>query len=169
MDKASDKRGFRSPEGYFERFPDRLMARMKAEEGQAISSRGGFKVPDGYFEGLADRLQERVPRKGPKVRTLWRPRLGWIAAAAAAILLLLLMPDRQVAGIEFEDLSGESIASYLESREGDLSTQELAETLPLNEIALEDMLEATLETQHIAEYLENETEVDDEFYWNDNE
>ena len=133
------------------------MARMKAENHRDNGSQGGFKVPDGYFEGLADRLQERMPKDGKKVRTLWMPRLGWIAAAAVAILLLVLFPDRQVAGVEFEDLSGESIATYLESREGDLSAQELAETLPLNEIALEDILDASLDTQHIDDYLENET------------
>ena len=169
MDNASDNRGFRSPEGYFENFPDRVMARMKADTRRENGSEGGFKVPDGYFEGLADRLQERMPKDGAKVRNLWMPRLGWIAAAAVAILLLVLFPDRQVAGVEFEDLSGESIATYLESREGDLSAQELAETLPLNEIALEDILDASLDTQHIADYLENETEVEDEFYWNNDE
>ena len=169
MDNASEKRGFRLPEGYFKDFPDRVMARMKPESSQNIESQGGFKVPDGYFEGLADRIQERMPGDEPKVRTLWVSRIGWVAAAAAAILLLVLMPDRQVAGVEFEDLSGESIASYLETRDGDLSAQELAEGLPLNEIAFEDFTGASLDAQHIAEYLENDTEVEDEFYWNDDE
>jgi hypothetical protein len=169
MNKVSGKGGYRTPEGYFTRLPDRVMDRIKAESGSKKNPDGGFKVPDGYFDRFPDRLEERMAHSPSKVRKLWPSRLGWVAAAAAAILLLFLIPDRQAAEIEFGDLTGETIAEYLGSKEEDLSSDEIAEALPLDEIALEDMLDASLETQHIAEYLENDREVDEEFYWNNDE
>ena len=143
------------------------MDRIKAESGSKKNPDGGFKIPDGYFDRFPDRLEQRMAHNPSKVRKLWPARLGWVAAAA--ILLLFLIPDRQTAEIEFGDLTGETIAEYLGSKEEDLSSDELAEALPLDEIALEDMLDASLETQHIAEYLENDREVDEEFYGNNEE
>ena len=169
MGNTSKDSGFKTPEGYFDHLQDRILDHTAQVRNRRKDHRHGFRVPEGYFEGLADRLQERRKNKESKVRRLRPVNLSWIAAAAAAVLLLILVPDRGENSIEFKDLTGESIAEYLQTWEGDLSSDELADALPLNDIALEDILDASLQTQQIADYLENNTEADDELYWESDE
>ena len=53
--KEKPKRTFKTPEGYFENFNERLLDRMAKEE-SIIPKEDGFTVPEGYFEKL------RLPR-----------------------------------------------------------------------------------------------------------
>lgn len=170
MSKASENKGFRTPDRFFEQFPDRLLERVKNQKAPGDMAGQGFRVPEGYFESLSDRLQERMVSRDRGVRRLWPPRLAWIGAAAAAItLLLVLLPGKQATVPEFRDLNGEAIAEYLQTREWDMSSQELAETLPLGEIAMEDVLETAPGADQIMDYLEIHTESEDEFYLDNND
>ncbi len=55
MKAFNRKNPFKTPEGYFEGLPDRLMDRI-SEKGPRIPENDGFRVPDGYFEGLHDKI-----------------------------------------------------------------------------------------------------------------
>ena len=165
MNPTSENNGFKNPEGYFNRFPDRLMSRIR-EEGSASHTRGegAFKVPDGYFDTFSDRLEQRLEAKQSQVRALWGPRLGWIAAAAAVVVLMLALWPEQGVRVEYGDLNGEAIAEYLQAEEWDFTSEELAEILAPEEIAMEDMLEKAPGDEQIMDYLETYSDPDDEFY-----
>lgn len=171
MDHASENNNpFKTPESYFERFPDRLASRMREERHAPEGQNGGFRVPEGYFEQFADRLSDRIPGRPTRVRQLWPTPLRWIAAAAAAAaLLIFLWPSRSPDGLQFEDLTGESIVEYFQYEATDMSSYELAEGLPLDEIAMEDLMESVPGEQQILEYLEYNSDTDDELYFNGDE
>lgn len=170
MKNPSKHNQFKTPAGYFKHLPGRVMGRIQKEEIQTSAGKRGFQVPEAYFETFTDRLSERLPKKEGRVRHLWSSRLYWISAAAAIIaFMFLLIPTREEGSLQFEDLTGESIADYLQAEAFDLSSYELAESLPLADIAMEDVMEKVPEEQQIINYLENHADTDDEFYWDRNE
>ncbi len=169
MDKKG-KSGFRVPEDYFDDFPARLEQRLKQPGSASWPEESGFRVPEGYFDQLGDRISERVGREPARVRKLWSGRLGWAAAAAAAIVILLTFrPGESGNTLAFEDLAGLEIQQYLEDGQDDLDAYELAETLPLEDIAIGDMLEAIPEDDQILDYLNQDAENVDELYWESDE
>lgn len=168
MRTPSKHRGFRVPEGYFSGFPGRLSDRLREGEADGLPMERGFVVPENYFETLPDRLQESLKKTEPPVRALWPARRLFLTAAAAAVLLLFLLGPRGEGNTptpRFEDLAGETLEAYLGSGDLDLTPYELTETIPLGEIGLADVLEASPGEQLILEYLENDTDTDDELYW----
>ncbi len=160
MHQPSNKNGFRTPDGYFDRLPGRIMDRI----GREATGKDGFRVPGDYFETLPDRLTDRLAGEAVRVRRLWPSRMMWVPAAAAVIALLLLLVPAGKGDLQFEDLSGDTIADYLEVEAFDLSSNELAESLPFGEIAMEDVMDQMPEQQQLLDYLENNTDTDDEFY-----
>jgi hypothetical protein len=164
MRRSPNKNGFRTPDGYFKNLPGRLLDRIQKEEPRKTIEKTGFQVPEGYFDTFSDRLAGRLAEKEVPVRNLWSSPLVRITAAAAVIaFLLLLVPSREEVGLQFEDLSGDTIAEYLQSDAVDLSSYELAESLPLGEIAMEDVMEKMPE-QNIIDYLEDYSDSNDEIY-----
>lgn len=169
MDKGKNS-GFRIPEGYFEGFPDRLRKRMKDSADTELPKDAGFKLPEGYFESLESRLREKLDEPKGKVRRLWQPYMGWAAAVAAGIALtLVLWPARQENSTNFEDLAATEIEAYLEMRFEDISAYELAETLPLDEMGMSDVLEIDPQEELILEYLNEDEDALDELYWEEDE
>lgn len=142
-----------------------MAGRLKASEAGMIPKEAGFRVPDAYFETFGARLQERLEPPRGRTRNLFTAYLGWAAAAAAGIALALsLWPARNPQAPAFGDLAKTEIESYLEVRYEDLSAYELAESLPLENLAMGDLLEeAPMETQ-ILDYLDRENEAYDEYY-----
>ena len=157
--------GFKVPDGYFGTFQSRMAERLKASEDGMLPKEAGFRVPDDYFETFGARLQQRLEPPRGRTRNLWTAYLGWAAAAAAGLALALtLWPARNPQAPAFGDLGKTEIESYLEVRYDDLSAYELAESLPLDNLAMGDLLEeAPMETQ-ILDYLDRENEAYDEYY-----
>ena len=170
MKPLSHKNGFKIPEDYFEVFPDQLMDKIQEGADLASDRKGGFKVPEGYFEAFPNRLSEKLRQGETPVRNLWPKRGAWIAAAAAvAAFMLLLIPSGNNGDLQFEDLTRETLAEYLQADAFDLSAYELAESLPLEQIAMEDVMDQVPEDQQIIDYLESHTDADEEFYWDRDE
>jgi hypothetical protein len=165
MNLSSENNGFKMPEGYFNRFPDRILSRIQEDRSAPRAGEDpAFKVPDGYFDSFPGRLERRLEPKQSQVRSLWGSRLGWIAAAAAAVVLMLVLWPEQRISVEYGDLNGEAIVEYLQAEEWDFSSEEIAELLSLEEIAMEDMLEKAPGDEQIMDYLESYSDPDDEFY-----
>ena len=88
--KEEQKNKFKTPEGYFESFNERLMARMAVEEAQKsdlIPKTDGFVVPDGYFDAVYESVNDRLSqndRRGSRCALCRLARCG-IAHADRAL------------------------------------------------------------------------------------
>lgn len=170
MKAKEDKGGFRVPDNYFEDFPGRVKKRLEASEGTPLPGEAGFRVPEGYFESLGERLESRLGEAPGKVRPLWPVQLGWVAAAAVAIALLFTLCPASIGDtLDFEDLAGVDIQQYLEADRDEMDAYELAEGLPLDDIAVGDVLDNIPEEEQILDYLSRDEESVDELYWDNNE
>lgn len=170
MKSPSGHNGFKIPEGYFKGFPERLEKRLGAGIERAQDPSGGFRVPEGYFDSFAGRLGARLSKKDPPVRRLWEGKRIWIPAVAAAILIALLWsPASRNEKPEFGDIRGEVLEAYLQTEEFDLTPGELAENIPIGDIAMEDVLDNAPGAQQLADYLETYIESNEELYWESNE
>lgn len=159
---------FKLPEDYFANFNARLQERMQAEaEEEALSflpKSDGFKAPEGYFDQLPEQLKQKLAPKETKVINLKTYRkVGYSAAAAAAIFILVFsLRTPAETQIEFSDLANAEIASYFDATEWDVTTSELAEIIPVEEVELADLVETDLESENILEYLDENIEDIDE-------
>jgi hypothetical protein len=158
MKKEQKDSGFRVPDRYFETFNERLLDTLAGKDSN-LPEDDGFTVPGGYFENFNENLQKRLQTPGGKVRTLHPYRNLFIAASvAAAVLLLLAMPWNSSDQISFDDLTGSDIEAYFEGGELDLTSDEIAQLLPIGTLELNDMMESQLEDENIMEYLDNSIE-----------
>lgn len=170
MASVSGQDGFKLPKGYFEKFPERMTKRAIEVTPEEEKQTGGFRTPDMYFETFGERLQERLSKKEVRVRKIRPLPLIWTAAVAAAILLLLVWsPSSPSAPLDFEDINAEVLQAYLQTEEFDVTPSELAENLPLVDLAMEDVLDRAPEALVIADYLEDYIESDEELYLEPNE
>ncbi|KPM33176.1 Hypothetical protein I595_78 [Croceitalea dokdonensis DOKDO 023] len=155
--KKNHNNKFKTPEGYFESFNERLMAKMSKEEG-IIPKSDGFQVPEHYFEELPKTLSHKIK---PKVVFLYPlKKYYWAAASIAALLLLALVINSnrfKNNTIEFEDLASTEIDSYLDDNQMDLTVYDLAQVVNLDNLTVDDITETTeiLEGQVILDYLDD--------------
>lgn len=165
--KEKPKRTFKTPEGYFENFNERLLDRMAKEE-SIIPKEDGFTVPEGYFEKLPEKINARLSDDNDKVVRLNpsnshpNKKFYYIAAAIAAIvvLALTLKPERGQE-IDFSDLASNDIIEYLENNDLGLSTYEIAEALPIDNMAITDGTKMPLEEENILQYLDENIDMED--------
>ncbi|MEX0314391.1 MAG: hypothetical protein AB3N18_09460 [Allomuricauda sp.] len=159
---------FKTPEGYFDSFHDRLMDKIKQQEsGQEesiIPKSDGFSVPEGYFEKVQENVLFKIDANEPKVIQLKSYKKFYYGAAAIAAVFLLVfgLNWKTSTPIAFEDLASAEIDAYLENTELNLSSYELAEVVDIDELTLNDVLENQLEEDKILEYLdENVEDIED--------
>ena len=161
MKKNHDNK-FKTPEGYFESFNDRLMDKI-AKEDAIIPSNDGFSVPEGYFEEFSSKV---LPRVETKVVSLKSYRKYYLAAAsvAAIAILTLFFNQESTSNFDFDDLASAELDEYFGDNVLDLTTYELAEVIDFESISILDIAESdeTIENEMILEYLdENVDEIDD--------
>lgn len=163
MDKKYKKKDFKTPEGYFESFTDKLLDRM-AEEEANFPKKEGFAVPEDYFEGLDKRILTRLDEKPEtKVVQLRSYRKYVYAAASIAAIFLLVFGLQWNSNTPPEfDLTESEIDAYFENTDLGLSSYELAEVLSEDELRLEDFLENTVDEENIMEYLDENLDDFDE-------
>lgn len=93
IDKVKKSDSFQVPDGYFSELPDKVMARIEAEEKVAqvmekYRERNSFSVPDGYFAALPDQVMARIGA-ADKRRGLFRRRLITAISVAASLVLVV--------------------------------------------------------------------------------
>lgn len=93
IDKVKKSDSFQVPDGYFSELPDKVMARIEAEEKVAqvmekYREGNSFSVPDGYFAALPDQVMARIGA-ADKRRGLFRRRLITAISVAASLVLVV--------------------------------------------------------------------------------
>lgn len=163
MDKKYKKEGFNVPEGYFDSLSKRLMNQMK-EEKQGLPNKEGFGVPEGYFENFNDRLKERMDLEGPKVVQLNPLRKFYFVAASIAALIIIVIGLRwgSTDELSFGDLANSELETYLDENEIELTSYELAEVIPVEELEVNDILDNNLKDENIIDYLDENVDDLDE-------
>ena len=154
MNKSNKNNGFKTPEDYFEGLTDRLLEKL-SEEDSILPKEDGFAVPEGYFDTLNEKLADKIQQEDTKVVQLNPYRKYYFAAASIAAVALVIfgLNMRQSEEATFEDLASSDIEDYFESNELELSSYEIAEVLPVDELEINDILENQLNEDNVIEYL----------------
>lgn len=173
--KKDKKNSFNTPEGYFESFHDRLMDRIQKEEGEMepiIPKSDGFAVPQNYFDEIAPAILSKTANEGGKVIPLKSYRHFYYGAAAVAAIFLLVFGvtwKTETAPFSFDDLASAEIDAYFENHDIGLTSYEIAEAIPLEDIQLNDVLAEDLSNDILWEYLEDNVEDIEELHFENEE
>jgi hypothetical protein len=162
MEDLNKNNPFKTPEGYFENFTDGLMDKLN-EEKFNLPKVDGFVVPDDYFDDLHKIIQGKLSEE-TKVVQLHPYRKYYLAAASiAAIAVIFLGFNWNNTGeITFEDLANIDIENYFESNDLGLTTYEIAEVLPIDELEINDILENQFDEENVIDYLnDNVDDIED--------
>ncbi len=176
MNKKNNKKDFNTPEGYFEGFSDRLLDRMSNsksdQKGSLLPKSDGFSLPDGYFDSLNRNIQDKLNEDSPKIIALQRRRRFYYftAAAVAAIVLLTIgIRTNNSSNPTFESLANVEIEDYFEYNDLGLSTYEIAEVIPVDELEISDIMDDKFEEENIIDYLNDNIETIEELNLTDYE
>lgn len=163
MDKKHKKQDFKTPEGYFDSFTERMRQKL-SEEGGHLPAKDGFKVPKGYFENLNERIVQKIQDGETKVIKLNPYKKYYYVAASIAAVLLVVFGLRlsQEDEFTFGDLANSDLETYLENYDLGLSSYEIAEVIPVEELEINDILENQINDQNIMEYLDDTVDDVDE-------
>ena len=174
MKKKDNKNPFKTPEGYFDSFQDKLLERLSDETPSHLDSFNekddGFRVPNGYFDGLNGRIKERL-NDDVKVIPLRSYRNYYVAVASIAAVALLLFGIfwNTSDEISFTDLANSDIEAYFENNDFELSSYEIAEEIPVDGLELGDFLDTQFNDEHIVNYIDENTDNFDELNLEDDE
>ncbi|SIS64170.1 hypothetical protein SAMN05421766_10387 [Zobellia uliginosa] len=163
--KPFDKKNpFKTPEGYFEKFDERLFEKL-SEKRSGIPETEGFKLPEGYFDTLGNKLQQKLnEEESGKVTPLksYKKYYYAIAAAAAVLVVALVLNLNKTNEVDFDDLAQADIEYYFDQNELDLSSYEIAEVVPISELEITDMFESSFSEDYVIDYLDENTDYIDE-------
>lgn len=155
---------FKTPEGYFENFNQRLFERLEEENDEPntdfLPKSDGFGIPEKYFESVQLSIIQKLKGDSTKVISIKRFQAFYYAAAAIAALFVLTLAWNwsQDDKIDFEDLASIDIETYFENNELGLSSYEIAETVNLEDISIADIVDKNLEDTSILDYLDENVE-----------
>lgn len=158
MDELKNSENFKIPENYFEGFENRLKEKISQDIG--LPGDSGFSAPEGYFENFEDRLLQKLDTSTTKVIKL-RPyqRYWYTAVAVAAVLVFAFYINiGSEKELSFEDLAHTEIENYFESNEIGLSSYEIADVIPIEQIEINDMVEFQLTEDLMVDYFDDNIE-----------
>ncbi len=170
--KHTNKNPFKTPKGYFDSFEDNLKDKI-LKETAAIPKGAGFGVPVSYFDEFQTKLSAKIREKENTTKVIpLNPynKIMAIAASFAAIAVLVLSIDwNGNETLSFTDLANSDIEAYFEDNELDLSTDEIAEVLPMDGYELNDFVEPQLNEENLLDYLNENVEDFEELNLENNE
>ena len=154
MNKSNKNSGFNTPKGYFEDFTDKLMDKL-SNEGSVLPSDDGFTAPKGYFENLNQKITVQVSQRAARVVQLHPYRKYYFVAAAAAAVVLFFfgLNWNRSNEMTFTELAHSDIEIYFDNYDLGLSSYEIAEVLPVDELDISDMMENQLNEDNVIDYL----------------
>lgn len=157
MKKIPKHNGFKTPEGYFDQVTDRILDRVKNEEGTGIPEKDGFTIPEGYMEKVQKEVLSKVTTPETRVISLraYRKHLLVAASIAAIFVLVIGLQWNGANSITFDDLANADIETYFETRDIGFSSYEIAEVFPVTTIDLNEFMESGVNDENIMDYLED--------------
>lgn len=175
MKKNNRNSGFKVPEHYFEEFTDRILDKVAQTrdsiQEDILPKDQGFTVPQGYFETLNQEILGKLDKKESKVIPLRANRRIYyaVASVAAGLLLFLGLKLSLDKPLTFSDLAIQDIENYFQNNELDMSSYEIAEMLPIDQVEINDILNDGIQDAAILDYLDNNTDDFEELNLNYNE
>jgi hypothetical protein len=160
--KASDKNNpFKTPENYFEEFSQHQKTKLNEAElkGQKET---GFTLPEGYFEELNSNIQKKLVPEESKVISFNPYKKYYLVAASVAAFVILavgLTRNTSPESTSWEDIANTDIENYFDSNDIGLTSYEIAEVIPVQDLELMDFFTSELNEDYIIDYL-NEHTVD---------
>ncbi len=171
MKEIPKKNNFKTPPGYFENLSDRILQKLDEEDSQGLPKKEGFTVPKGYFEKVDKNILDKALKPETPVIRLKRIRPFLYAAAAVAVLFVLVIGLNRNSGerLTFDDLAQAEITSYIESRDLELSSYEIAEVIPVGQLEINDFVDTGVDEGQILDYLEDSIDDLDELNFDTHE
>ena len=169
--KNSGKNPFNIPKDYFNSFEDKLKDRIFKED-SPIPKNDGFGIPESYFEQLQAQLTAKVEEKSSaKVIPLYSYKKFLVIAASIAVLLVLAVGINwnNDNNLSFTDLANSEIEAYFNDTEIDLSSDEIAEVLPIDGYEINDFVKPEMTEENLLDYLNENVENFEELNLEDNE
>ncbi len=168
MEKKTSNKHFKVPEGYFENFKDKLSERLILDD---TDKKEGFAIPEGYFDGLNEKIQRQLESTPIKVVHLFPKRRYYMVAAAITAILIMVMGWQwnNTEALSIDNLAETDIENYFDEYEFGLSSYELAEVLPVENVEVSDILDTPLNENLIIDYLDNEIDNLNELNLDDDE
>ena len=162
----NNKIPFKTPQGYFDSFEDRLMDKLSTKETVLPKARG-FTVPDTYFDTFNDKLTSKLNKETKVIPLYPIKKIVAFAASIAAIAIIFLGYSSEE--LSFSYLANTDIETYFENNEFDLTSYEIAEVLPFTDTEISNMLTSSIENENILDYLSDNTHDFEELNLQDNE
>ena len=175
MKKINKNSGFKIPEHYFEEFTGKILDKVAQSrdftQEELLSKDEGFTIPEGYFENLNQKILGRLEKKETKIIPLHPYKKIYYTAAAVAAGLLLFFGLRLSLEkpLTFSDLASQDIENYFQNNELDMTSYEIAEMLPIDQVEINDILNDRIQDAAILDYLDNNTDDLEELNLNYNE
>jgi hypothetical protein len=161
--------GFKTPEDYFDSFTDNLMTKL-SEELTIEKKVDGFTIPDTYFDSLYQNIQNKTHTPESKVIKLNAlKKYYYVAAVAAVVLIFIGISLTNKTEITFDDIAISDIENYFDDNELDMSTYELAQMLPIDELEIKDIIDTQLNDENIIDYIDNSIDNFEELNLDTNE
>lgn len=171
MNNTGKNNGFITPENYFDGLTDRLLDRIGQKE-SPLPKNNGFTMPEAYLDNLSATIMHKVNSDETKVIKLnpFKKYYYAVASIAAVVILYFGITLGADKAPTFADLASTDIKNYFDDTEISLSSYDLAEFLPLNDIEISDIVQNTLSDDLVIDYLDNHDGLDiEELYIEDYE
>mgnify|MGYP003643662189 FL=1 len=167
--KKNTKNPFKTPQGYFNSFEDKLMDKLSTE-GSVMPKARGFTVPENYFDTFNDKLTNKLIKE-TKVIPLYPVKkiIAFVASIAAIAIIFLGYNWNSTEELSISALANTDIEAYFENNEFDLTSYEIAEVLPFTDTEFSNMLNSSIENDNILDYLSDNTIDFEELNLQDNE
>lgn len=170
--KNINKNPFNTPKGYFDSFEDNLKDKI-LKETAAIPKEDGFGVPASYFDQFQVNLIAKIKEEQNVTKVIplnTYKKIMAIAASIAAITIIALSIDWSGnETLSFTDLANSDIEAYFENNELDLTTDEIADVLPIDGYEMNDFVEPELNEENLLDYLNENVENFEELNLENNE
>ena len=167
--KKNTKNPFKTPQGYFNSFEDKLMDKLSTE-GSVMPKARGFTVPENYFDTFNDKLTNKLIKE-TKVIPLYPVKkiIAFVASIAAIAIIFFGYNWNSTEKLSISALANTDIEAYFENNEFDLTSYEIAEVLPFTDTEFSNMLNSSIENENILDYLSDNTIDFEELNLQDNE
>lgn len=158
MEEKKYTTGFTTPKNYFAELDDRLWKKVHETP---LPEEHGFQVPDGYFTTLEDQILQKTRdanvSAAPKVIPLYKQKKFVFAASIAACFAIVfsIIDFTSETPITFNDINTESITSYIDEGNLDISSQEIAQLLQEEDVEALTLSSEEISAENLTDYLLN--------------